>query len=48
MQGPGKGQLLILREVLATREKRLKLEAALAWIKGELENPNGMDHKVLE
>jgi hypothetical protein len=34
--------------ILATRDKWVKLKAALDWIKEELKNPNGMDHKLLE
>jgi hypothetical protein len=34
--------------ILATHDKWLKLKAILVWIYEELENPEGMDHKLLE
>jgi hypothetical protein len=33
---------------LATKEKWLKLKAILVWLKEELDNPAGIDHKLLE
>jgi hypothetical protein len=34
--------------VLATKDKWLKLKATLLWIKQELKNLEGLDHKLLE
>jgi hypothetical protein len=50
--GPWKGSVVNTSNnkvtVLATREKWVKLKAILIWLEEELENPQGIDHKLLE
>jgi hypothetical protein len=50
--GPWKGSVANTSNnkvtALATPEKWVKLKAILIWLEEELENPQGIDHKLLE